>query len=76
MCNKRALWRQFNDIKRGFVDLLCDSLNLQVVPGPLFVPSESGINDRLNGCEEPVTFTAKYSGQKYEVVHSLAKHKR
>ena len=63
-------------IKRLFEDMLCGALNLRRVSSPLFVPSESGLNDNLNGVERPVWFDVKDTGTNAEVVHSLAKWKR
>ena len=63
-------------IKRLFEDMLCGALNLRRVSSPLFVPSDSGLNDNLNGVERPVWFDVKDTGGNAEVVHSLAKWKR
>ncbi len=63
-------------IKRLFEDMLCGALNLRRVSSPLFVPSDSGLNDNLNGVERPVAFDLKDTGSYAEVVHSLAKWKR
>ncbi|MBR4086721.1 MAG: aspartate--ammonia ligase [Clostridia bacterium] len=63
-------------IKRLFEDMLCGALNLRRVSSPLFVPSDSGLNDNLNGVERPVKFDVKDTGADAEVVHSLAKWKR
>jgi len=52
-------------------------LNLQRVAAPLFVPEDSGVQDNLNGWEEPVSFRiSALEGRSFEVVHSLAKWKR
>lgn len=37
---------------------------------------ETGLNDNLNGIEQPVSFTVKDSNTYVEIVHSLAKWKR
>jgi len=63
-------------IKRIFEDNLSAALNLKRVSAPLFVDSQSGINDDLNGVERPVEFDIKESGTKAQIVHSLAKWKR
>ncbi|MBQ8895107.1 MAG: aspartate--ammonia ligase [Clostridia bacterium] len=63
-------------IKRLFEDMLCGALNLRRVSSPLFVTSDSGLNDNLNGVERPVWFDIKDTGSNAEVVHSLAKWKR
>ncbi|GFS35130.1 aspartate--ammonia ligase [Trichonephila inaurata madagascariensis] len=62
-------------VKVKFEDELCQRLNLTCVSPPLFVETNSGLNDDLNGCEKPVTFELK-SGITASVVHSLAKWKR
>ncbi|GBL59181.1 Aspartate--ammonia ligase [Araneus ventricosus] len=62
-------------IKVKFEDELCNKLNLVRVSAPLFVETNSGLNDDLNGRERPVTFDLK-SGVSASVVHSLAKWKR
>ena len=62
-------------IKDFFEHDLAIELNLTRVSAPLFVDSESGLNDNLNGVERPVRFDLK-SGQELEIVHSLAKWKR
>lgn len=52
-------------------------MNLLRISAPLFVEKRSGLNDNLNGIEEPVHFTMKDIGdERIEVVHSLAKWKR
>ena len=56
---------------------LSGALRLSRVTSPLFVPSGSGINDDLNGIEAPVLFSVKnLSGEKMEIIQSLAKWKR
>ena len=52
-------------------------MNLLRISAPLFVEKSSGLNDDLNGTEEPVHFTMKeMQEERIEVVHSLAKWKR
>ncbi len=52
-------------------------MNLIRVSAPLFVPKSSGLNDNLNGTEQPVSFTmAELPDEQVEIVHSLAKWKR
>ncbi|MBQ3084268.1 MAG: aspartate--ammonia ligase [Clostridia bacterium] len=63
-------------IKRLFEDMLCGALNLRRVSSPLFVASDKGLNDNLNGVERPVAFEIRDTGTYAEVVHSLAKWKR
>lgn len=63
-------------IKRTFEDNISAKINLKRVTAPLFVNPETGLNDNLNGVEEPVSFIVPATGKKAEVVHSLAKWKR
>ncbi len=63
-------------IKNVFFNALCENLNLKRATAPLFVQSNTGINDDLNGVERPVKFDIKATGGYAEVVHSLAKWKR
>ncbi len=63
-------------LRHKFEENLCNALNLCRVSAPLFVLSNSGLNDNLNGVERPVTFDLLCSGQEVEIVHSLAKWKR
>ena len=52
-------------------------MNLERISAPLFVRTDSGLNDNLNGVERPVAFDLKgLAGKEVEVVHSLAKWKR
>lgn len=62
-------------IKNVFQHNLGLELNLKRVTAPLFVLSETGINDGLNG-EKPVTFNVPSLNKQAEIVHSLAKWKR
>lgn len=62
-------------VKDFFERDLAIELNLTRVSAPLFVDSESGMNDNLNGSERPVKFDV-LSGENFEIVHSLAKWKR
>lgn len=64
-------------LKRWFEDTLAQDLSLYRVSAPLFVESNSGIQDNLTGIENPVSFGIKaIPGKHYEIVHSLAKWKR
>lgn len=63
-------------IKRIFDDHLSSALNLRRVSAPLFVMSNTGINDDLNGIERPVEFGIKETDSSAQVVQSLAKWKR
>ena len=62
-------------VKDYFERQLALELNLTRVSAPIFVRSDSGLNDNLNGHERPVTFDA-FCGAELEIVHSLAKWKR
>jgi aspartate--ammonia ligase len=65
------------DIKDFFEGQLARALNLQRVTAPLFVRSGTGINDDLNGVEQPLRFCVKNDGNaQVEIVQSLAKWKR
>ncbi len=63
-------------IKDYFERSLAYELHLTRVSAPLFVQPETGLNDNLNGIEQPVSFTLKDSNTRVEIVHSLAKWKR
>ncbi len=63
-------------IKDFFERTLSESLSLTRVSAPLFVDSQSGLNDNLNGVERPVVFDLLATGENVEIVHSLAKWKR
>lgn len=64
-------------IKEIFSKKLSQNLELKRVTAPMIVQAGLGINDDLNGVEQPVTFTAKGIGhQRVEIVQSLAKWKR
>ena len=68
--------RAIKYLKDFFEKKLSNELNLVRVSAPLFVSSNSGLNDNLNGVERPVSFDIKQTGEIAEVVHSLAKWKR
>lgn len=57
-----------------FEKYLKKRLNLYKIRSPIFLESNSLINDGLNG-EKPVSFKTK-TDEKFELVHSLAKWKR
>ena len=63
-------------IKRVFQANLERELNVKRASAPLFVGSDTGLNDGLNGFERPVEFDIKETGGKAQIVHSLAKWKR
>ena len=62
-------------VKDFFERDLAIQLNLTRVSAPLFVPSDSGLNDNLNGWERAVRFDLA-DHTECEIVHSLAKWKR
>jgi aspartate--ammonia ligase len=63
---------------KDFVELnLSTEIGLSRVTAPLFVKAGTGINDDLNGVEQPVGFPMKHMpGVRAEIVQSLAKWKR
>ncbi len=63
-----------NDIKKYFEKQLEVRLSLIKVQCPLFIKSDSGLQDALTGVEKGVSFIK--DKEKFEVVHSLAKWKR
>ncbi len=64
-------------IKDFFQLNLSSELRLRRVTAPLFVKKGTGINDDLNGIEQPVSFPIKeLDGDVAEIVQSLAKWKR
>ena len=64
-------------IKDFFQTNLAEALNLRRVTAPLFVRAGTGINDDLNGVEQPISFDIKNMNYtRAEIVQSLAKWKR
>ena len=64
-------------VKDMFQDNLSAQLALLRVTAPMVVLTGTGLNDDLNGVENPVSFPVKdMGGACAEVVHSLAKWKR
>ena len=63
-----------SEVKQTFEKSLEKELSLIKVGAPLFVKTDSGLQDDLNGVEKSVSF--QKSGEKFEIVHSLAKWKR
>lgn len=64
-------------IKDFFEVELAKALKLTRLSAPLFVRSNTGFNDTLNGVERPVSFDIlEEPNQNVEIVHSLAKWKR
>lgn len=66
--------KAIKSIKTVFEAGLVENLNLLRVSAPLFLRSQTGLNDNLSGVEPPVCFTA--AGESLEIVQSLAKWKR
>lgn len=75
LLNTRQTEIAIKKVKDFFQRDLSIMLNLTRVSAPIFVESDSGLNDNLNGVERPVSFDL-YSGKHLEIVHSLAKWKR
>lgn len=63
-------------VKDFFERELARQLNLTRVSAPFMVTPQSGLNDNLNGVERPVDFDILETGERAEIVHSLAKWKR
>lgn len=64
-------------VKDMFQDNLSAQLALLRVTAPMVVMSGTGLNDDLNGVENPVSFPVReMDSRQAEVVHSLAKWKR
>ncbi len=64
-------------IKLDFEKRLAKELNIVKVSAPVVVPDGTGINDDLNGIEQPVSFSVKsLDNQKAVIIQSLAKWKR
>lgn len=69
--------KAIKSVKDMFQDNLSAQLALLRVTAPMVVLSGTGLNDDLNGVENPVSFSvADLDGRRAEVVHSLAKWKR
>ena len=77
LLDMRETEKAIKGIKDFFETNLADALDLKRVTAPLFVHAGTGINDDLNGVEEPVRFSVKgLGGESVEIVQSLAKWKR
>ena len=75
--NVKETLEAIKELKDFFERELAKALNLTRVSAPLFVKSDSGLNDDLNGIEKPVSFKVKDDDNaEAEIVHSLAKWKR
>lgn len=69
--------RAIRYIRETFQDEFGAQLNLSRLSAPMFVEKSTGLNDNLNGIEQPVSFTMQDMGDsQIEIVHSLAKWKR
>ncbi|NMA50847.1 MAG: aspartate--ammonia ligase [Mollicutes bacterium] len=66
--------KAIEEIKKHFELQLEEKLSLIKVQSPLFVKTDSGLQDGLTGVEKGVSFTK--GNEKFEIVHSLAKWKR
>lgn len=66
--------KAIDEVKKYFERQLEARLSLTKVQSPLFVKSDSGLQDALTGVEKGVSFTK--GKEKFEIVHSLAKWKR
>ena len=77
LLNLQKTEKAIRKIKEFFQINLGLELNLTRVTAPLFVKTGTGINDNLNGIEQPVSFKIKdMNNTQVEIVHSLAKWKR
>ena len=63
-------------VKDRFQRNFIKNFGFERISAPLFVKSNCGLNDDLNGVERPVRFDVLEQGVEVEVVHSLAKWKR
>lgn len=66
---------QIATIKSAFTNLLCNKLDLSVIPVPMVIPLDGGFNDHLSGsdADSPLVFG---QARKYQVSQSSAKMKR
>ena len=74
--NSYDLQRAIALTKDIFQGEFTETLHLKRVSAPLFVGSQSGLNDDLSGKERAVAFDIPAIGSDAQVVHSLAKWKR
>lgn len=63
-------------IKDLFQNTFSKSLNLHRITGPIVLKQHTGLNDDLNGVENPVRFESNVNSIKGEIPQSLAKWKR
>lgn len=66
--------KAIDEVKKYFEKQLETRLSLTKVQSPLFVKTDSGLQDALTGVEKGVSF--RKGKEKFEIVHSLAKWKR
>ena len=66
--------KAIDECKKNFESQLSTRLGLTKVQSPIFVKTSTGLQDKLSGVEEAVSFTKE--DEKFEIVHSLAKWKR
>lgn len=66
--------KAIDECKKHFESQLSTRLGLTKVQSPIFVKTSTGLQDKLSGVEEAVSFTK--DDEKFEIVHSLAKWKR
>lgn len=76
LLNQRKTQKAIEFIRNYFIRQLSNKLNLNRVSAPLMVSSNSGLNDYLNGTEQPVRFSLRNQEDTAEIVQSLAKWKR
>ncbi len=73
----RQMEKAIKWIKDTFERKFAKELNLERISAPLFVNTQSGLNDTLNGVERSVTFDLlNIKDTTVEIVQSLAKWKR
>ena len=73
----RSTQQAIQFVKRSFEKQLEHFLFLKKIEAPLFVASESGLNDSLTGTEKAVSFEIQALPElRAEVVHSLVKWKK
>ena len=66
--------KMIDDVKKQFEMQITKRLSLIKVESPLFVKTDTGLQDDLSGKEKGISFIK--DKEKYEIVHSLAKWKR
>lgn len=76
LLTKRQNEEAIRIIRDYFQNFLSEHLKLYRVTAPLFIETNSKLNDGLSGVEEPVRFALDGIDSQIEIVHSLAKWKR